>query len=94
METELVPQWKNGYYANMQMITGNLLGNLSDWSTKLGQLVQVIHQDAKEGERAKIWSVFYSVGAVAVCAYSFYTGKPVIIIFACSLSVGTIALHF
>ena len=92
LEKELIPQWKNGNYINMQISTGELLEKLSHFSTVLRKLVQVIHQDAKKGESDKIWSVFYSVGAVAVCAGSFYTGKPVIIIIACGLSGVTIAI--
>ncbi|KAJ7387233.1 hypothetical protein OS493_004207 [Desmophyllum pertusum] len=61
LESQLIPQWKKGNFANMQMITGKLLERLSRDSTVLGQLVQVIHQHAKKGESDKRWTAFSGV---------------------------------
>ncbi|KAJ7387237.1 hypothetical protein OS493_004211 [Desmophyllum pertusum] len=61
METQLIPQWKKGNYANTQKTAGELLKRLSRTSTVLAQLVQTIYRDGKKGARRS------KVGCVLRC---------------------------
>ncbi|KAJ7387232.1 hypothetical protein OS493_004206 [Desmophyllum pertusum] len=91
MEKELIPQWKKGNYANTQKSAEKLFQISSRSSTALAELVQAIRRDAKKGARDQRWSVFYGVGAIAVCVGSVFLGNIPVMVVTCGGSVGTIA---
>ncbi|KAJ7387250.1 hypothetical protein OS493_004226 [Desmophyllum pertusum] len=91
METQLIPQWKKGNYANTQKTAGELLKRLSRTYTVLAQLVQTIYRDGKKGASDQRSSVFYGVCAVAVCAGSVFVGNIPVMVCTCGVSGGTLA---
>ncbi|KAJ7387249.1 hypothetical protein OS493_004225 [Desmophyllum pertusum] len=48
-------------------------------------------RDTKKGASDQRWSVFYGVGAIAVCAGSVFVGNIPVMVVTCGGSVGTIA---
>lgn len=93
LDTEIVPQWKNGNIAIVPKNTDKLTEMLSRYSDMLKKLVEVICNDTKQGSSDRIWSATYGVTAVGVCAGSIFSGNPGVIVVVCGISLGTAAFN-
>jgi len=93
LDTEIVPQWKNGRIVNIPRNTEKYIEMLNRYSEVLRKLVHAIYSDVKQGSSDRIWSVTYGVGGVGVCVVSAFTGNPVVFVPTCGVGLGTAAVN-
>ena len=93
LDTEIVPQWKNGKMVNMPRNTEKYIEMLSRYSEVLRKLVHAIYSDVKQGSSDRIWSFTYGVSGVGVCVGSVFTGNPVVFVPTCGVGLGTAAVN-
>ena len=88
--TDIVEQWKTGNTVQLVKNIEKLVEKLDHSFTKLKELVNQIHDNAKKSESDKVWSVFYGVLATGFCAGAICKGNSVVYTIVCGASIGTI----
>ena len=94
LDTEIVPQWKKGNITIVPKNTDKLTEMLSRYSDELKKLVEVIYNDVKQGSSNRIWSASYGITFVGVCAVSFFSRNPGVIVVVCGIGFGIAIINF